>query len=86
MIAARRPVERRAARRARPGPDRRSHRSAGDSAPDETVAAYGPNVPFTVVFPIAGQYRLWIQVERHNAVLTVPVVFDVAGPAQGTQR
>jgi len=43
-------------------------------------------VPFTVVFPIAGQYRLWIQVERHNAVLTVPVVLDVAGPAHGTQR
>ncbi|MGH3380043.1 MAG: hypothetical protein ACRDP6_35465 [Actinoallomurus sp.] len=30
----------------------------GDSAPDETVAAYGPHVPFTFVFPIAGQHRL----------------------------
>ena len=50
----------------------------GDSAPDETVAAYGPDVPFTYTFPVAGQYRLWIQVERHYTVLTVPVVVDVA--------
>jgi hypothetical protein len=50
----------------------------GDSPPDETVAAYGPDVPFTFTFPLAGQYRLWIQAERHNTVLTVPVVLDVA--------
>ncbi|MCW2858945.1 MAG: hypothetical protein JWP48_653 [Actinoallomurus sp.] len=60
--------------------------SNGDSAPDETVAAYGPDVPFTYTFPIAGQYRLWIQVERHYKVLTVPVLIEVAGSAQGTQR
>ncbi|WP_327117985.1 hypothetical protein OHB12_09110 [Nocardia sp. NBC_01730] len=57
----------------------------GDSAPDETVAAYGPDVPFTYTFPIAGRYRLWIQVERHYTVLTVPVVLDVA-PASGAHR
>jgi hypothetical protein len=50
----------------------------GDSAPDETVAAYGPGVPFTYAFPVAGRYRLWIQVERRYVVLTVPVVLDVA--------
>ncbi|MEA5362967.1 hypothetical protein VA596_25785 [Amycolatopsis sp., V23-08] len=50
----------------------------GDSAPDETVAAYGPDVPFTYTFPVPGRYRLWIQVERRYAVLTVPVVLDVA--------
>jgi hypothetical protein len=50
----------------------------GDSAPDETVAAYGPDVPFTYTFPTAGQYRLWIQVERDFTVLTVPLVLEVA--------
>jgi hypothetical protein len=49
----------------------------GDSPPDETVAAYGPDVPFTFSFPIAGRYRLWIQVERAYTLLTVPVVLDV---------
>ncbi|WP_406277597.1 hypothetical protein OH799_08520 [Nocardia sp. NBC_00881] len=57
----------------------------GDSVPDETVAAYGPDVPFTYTFPIAGRYRLWIQVERHYTVLTVPVVIDVAA-ASGAHR
>jgi hypothetical protein len=59
----------------------------GDSAPDETVAAYGPDVPFTYTFPVAGRYRLWIQAERGYAVLTVPVVVDVAAAAnQGARR
>ncbi|MFG1797650.1 hypothetical protein [Nocardia sp. NPDC049149] len=57
----------------------------GESAPDETVAAYGPDVPFTYTFPIAGRYRLWIQAERQYTVLTVPVVLDVA-PAPGARR
>jgi hypothetical protein len=56
----------------------------GDSAPDETVAGYGPDVPFTYTFPVPGRYRLWIQVERRYAVLTVPVVLDVAPSAQET--
>jgi hypothetical protein len=50
----------------------------GDSPPDETVAAYGPAVPFTFTFPVAGHYRLWIQVERNYTVLTVPVGLNVA--------
>jgi hypothetical protein len=49
----------------------------GDSAPDETVASYGPDVPFTFTFPVAGQYRLWVQVERDYTLLTIPVVIDV---------
>ena len=53
----------------------------GDSAADETVAAYGPDVPFTYTFPTAGQYRLWIQLERDFTVLTVPVVLEVAASA-----
>ena len=52
----------------------------GDSAPDETVAAYGPAVPFTFTFPGPGEYRVWIQVERNYTVLTIPVVLDVAAP------
>lgn len=54
----------------------------GESAPDETVAAYGPDVPFTYTFPLAGRYRLWIQVERRYTVLTVPLVLDVAAGAR----
>ncbi|RMI31975.1 hypothetical protein EBN03_17270 [Nocardia stercoris] len=50
----------------------------GDSMPDETVAAYGPDVPFTFTFPVPGHYRLWIQAERHYTILTVPVEVDVA--------
>ncbi|MFC9438118.1 hypothetical protein [Nocardia sp. NPDC057030] len=57
----------------------------GASPPDETVAAYGPDVPFTFTFPVAGRYRLWIQVERNYTVLTVPVVLDVVA-AQGEHR
>jgi hypothetical protein len=49
----------------------------GDSAPDETVAGYGPDVPFTFSFPAAGQYRLWVEVERDYTLLTIPVVIDV---------
>jgi hypothetical protein len=52
----------------------------GESAPDETVTAYGPDVPFTYTFPVAGRYRLWIQFERHYTVSTLPVVLDVAAP------
>jgi hypothetical protein len=55
----------------------------GDSAPDETVAAYGPDVPFTATFPVAGQYRLWLQAERGYTVFTVPVVLDVAAAPSG---
>ncbi|MBU3067365.1 hypothetical protein KO481_38320 [Nocardia sp. NEAU-G5] len=56
----------------------------GDSAPDETVAAYGPGVPFTYTFTTPGEYRVWIQVERNYTVLTIPVVLDVA--ASGASR
>jgi hypothetical protein len=49
----------------------------GDSAPDETVAGYGPDVPFTFTFPAAGPYRLWVLVERNYTVLTIPVAIDV---------
>ncbi|GAA4541902.1 hypothetical protein [Amycolatopsis samaneae] len=52
--------------------------------PDETVAAYGPDVPFTYTFAAPGRYRIWAQAERGYSVLTVPVVLDVPAAAPGT--
>ncbi|GAB2838597.1 hypothetical protein GCM10027200_43280 [Lentzea nigeriaca] len=45
--------------------------------PDESVAAYGPDVPFTYSFPLPGRYLVWIQVERDYTIVTVPTVVDV---------
>ncbi|MGW6932707.1 hypothetical protein ACWGE0_21810 [Lentzea sp. NPDC054927] len=45
--------------------------------PDESVAAYGPDVPFVYSFPLPGKYFVWIQVERDYRVVTVPTVVDV---------
>lgn len=45
--------------------------------PDESVAAYGPDVPFTYSFPLPGKYLVWIQVERNYSVVTVPAVVEV---------
>ncbi|GAA1670888.1 hypothetical protein GCM10009733_080270 [Nonomuraea maheshkhaliensis] len=55
------------------------------SPPDESVAAYGPDVPFTYTFPLPGRYLVWIQAERGYAVRTVPATVDVPAPA-GTSR
>ena len=49
----------------------------GDSAADETVAAYGPSISFTFTFGAPGRYRLWIQAERDYRILTVPAVLEV---------
>ncbi|MFD9699933.1 hypothetical protein [Lentzea sp. NPDC059081] len=48
--------------------------------PDESVAAYGPDVPFTYSFPLPGKYLVWIQVERDYSVVTVPKEIDVPAP------
>ncbi|MFI6096399.1 hypothetical protein ACIA8G_12635 [Lentzea sp. NPDC051213] len=45
--------------------------------PDESVAAYGPDVPFTYSFPLPGRYLVWIQVERDYSIVTVPTVVEV---------
>ncbi|MGH3585136.1 MAG: hypothetical protein ACRDQ0_02335, partial [Pseudonocardia sp.] len=47
-------------------------------APDETVAAFGPEVRFTFTFAEPGRYRAWVQAERGYAVLTVPAALDIA--------
>ncbi|MEU5257421.1 hypothetical protein [Amycolatopsis sp. NPDC021455] len=52
--------------------------------PDETVAAYGPDVGFTYTFSAPGRYRIWLQAERDYRVLTIPAVVDV--PANGAGR
>jgi hypothetical protein len=52
----------------------------GDSAADETVAAYGPSLSFTYTFSQPGRYRLWIQAERDYRILTVPLILDVSAP------
>ncbi|MEU0877423.1 hypothetical protein ABZ345_02395 [Lentzea sp. NPDC005914] len=49
--------------------------------PDESVAAFGPKVPFTYSFPLPGKYLVWIQAERNYEIATVPAVVDV--PAKG---
>jgi hypothetical protein len=53
--------------------------------PDESVAAFGPDVGFTYTFPLPGRYLAWVQVERDYAIVTVPMVIDVPA-ASGTQR
>ncbi|MFE0022323.1 hypothetical protein [Amycolatopsis sp. NPDC059021] len=53
--------------------------------PDETVAAYGPDVPFTYTFAAPGRYRLWLQAERGFSVVTVPVTIDVPAAAPGAE-
>jgi hypothetical protein len=49
----------------------------GDSAADETVAAYGPSISFTFTFGEPGRYLLWMQAERDYRILTVPAVLEV---------
>lgn len=53
----------------------------GSQPPDETVAAYGPNVAFTFAFPLPGRYLVWVQAERGYSVLTVPATVDVRAEA-----
>ncbi|MFD5826402.1 hypothetical protein [Lentzea sp. NPDC060358] len=54
--------------------------------PDESVAAYGPDVPFTYSFPLPGKYLVWIQVERNYSVVTVPREVDVPAPKGATTK
>ncbi|BCJ51462.1 hypothetical protein Asp14428_29370 [Actinoplanes sp. NBRC 14428] len=49
----------------------------GATLPDETVAAYGPAVGFTVTFPLPGRYRIWLQAEKDYRIITVPITADV---------
>lgn len=51
----------------------------GGSTADETVAAYGPDISFVYTFPAAGYYRVWIQAERDDTILTVPCLLHVTG-------
>ncbi|PRY31656.1 hypothetical protein [Umezawaea tangerina] len=53
--------------------------------PDESVAAFGPDVPFTYTFPLPGRYLVWVQAERGYSVRTVPAVVDVPA-AEGATR
>jgi hypothetical protein len=57
----------------------------GDSVPDETVAAYGPDVAFTYTFPLAGDYQAWIQVERDFRVETIPLTVHVGAAPDARQ-
>ncbi|TDE52830.1 hypothetical protein E1295_17975 [Nonomuraea mesophila] len=51
-------------------PDRRNQ-------PDESVAAFGPDVPFTYTFPLPGRYLVWVQAERGYAVRTTSMTVEV---------
>ena len=50
----------------------------GDSAADETVAAFGQSISFTFHFPQAGHYLMWIQAELDYRILTVPISLTVS--------
>lgn len=47
--------------------------------PDESVAAFGPDVGFTYTFPLPGRYLAWVQVERDYSIVTIPIEIDVPG-------
>ncbi|MCP3804067.1 hypothetical protein NLX83_32830 [Allokutzneria sp. A3M-2-11 16] len=53
-------------------------RGGAGGLPDETVAAYGPEVSFTHTFTSPGRYRAWIQAEREYSLMTKPVEIVVA--------
>jgi hypothetical protein len=50
--------------------------------PDESVAAFGPDVRFTYTFPLPGRYLAWVQVERDYSIVTVPMVVDVPAASE----
>lgn len=50
----------------------------GDSSPDETVASYGPAVPFTYTFMSPGRYRVWVQVEEGYRITAIPVNVQIS--------
>ncbi|TDC90081.1 hypothetical protein E1292_43915 [Nonomuraea deserti] len=50
--------------------------------PDESVAAFGPDVPFTYTFPLPGRYLVWVQAERGYAVRTAPMTVDIPEPGR----
>jgi hypothetical protein len=50
----------------------------GDSPPDETVAAFGPVIPYTFSFSEPGLYLLWVQFERDYTIVTVPLQVQIA--------
>lgn len=54
--------------------------TAAPLRPDESVAAFGPEVTFTHTFPLPGRYRVWVQAQRDYTLLTAPVRLDVAAP------
>ncbi|MFI6510467.1 hypothetical protein ACIBCT_22925 [Streptosporangium sp. NPDC050855] len=56
--------------------------ASADGVADETVAAYGPDITFVHTFPAAGHYRVWIQAQRDDTILTVPYLLHVAGAEQ----
>lgn len=55
----------------------------GDSPADGTVAAYGPDASFVHTFPAPGHYRVWIQVKRDDAIVTIPYLLRITSPSGG---
>jgi hypothetical protein len=49
-------------------------------APDADLEAIrgGPKVTFDALMPKSGQFRAWVQFQRHNRVSTIPFTFTVA--------
>jgi hypothetical protein len=43
----------------------------------EATSGSGPDVAYRALFPVAGMYKLWIQVQRRGRVSTAPFVIRV---------
>ncbi|VEG55011.1 Uncharacterised protein [Mycolicibacterium aurum] len=53
---------------------------AAGGQPDESVARYGPEIDFTYSFALPGRYKVWVQTERHYAILTAVTEVEVRQP------
>lgn len=51
-----------------------------DHVHPEEPATRGPSITFQPLMPAPGLYKLWLQVQRHGLVVTIPFVVSVQAP------